>query len=124
MVDELNYEQNLGAILRSSMGAGVHGVIIPDVRGKGLTLAHSELRWEEVKRYHWFEKGLMPLNTSRKLWCDRYWCGYGWCAHLGFAAQRRCATLFLAVSQKVSLRRCEINVITLPQSHSTWDWNL
>jgi len=37
MVDELNYEQNLGAILRSSMGAGVHGVIIPDVRGKGLT---------------------------------------------------------------------------------------
>jgi len=37
MVDELNYEQNLGAIMRSSMGAGVHGVIIPDVRGKGLT---------------------------------------------------------------------------------------
>ena len=37
MVDELNYEQNLGAILRSSMGAGVHGVIVPDVRGKGLT---------------------------------------------------------------------------------------
>ena len=37
LVDELNYEQNLGAILRSSMGAGVHAVIIPDVRGKGLT---------------------------------------------------------------------------------------
>ena len=37
MVDELNYEQNLGAIMRSSMGAGVHGVIVPEVRGKGLT---------------------------------------------------------------------------------------
>ena len=37
MVDELNYEQNLGAIMRSSMGAGVHGVVVPEVRGKGLT---------------------------------------------------------------------------------------
>jgi 23S rRNA (guanosine2251-2'-O)-methyltransferase len=37
MADELNYEHNLGAILRSSMGAGVHGVIVPHVRGKGLT---------------------------------------------------------------------------------------
>ena len=37
LADELNYEQNLGAILRSSMGAGVHGVVVPHVRGKGLT---------------------------------------------------------------------------------------
>lgn len=37
MADELNYEQNLGAILRSSMGAGVHGVITPHKRGKGIT---------------------------------------------------------------------------------------
>jgi len=37
LADELNYEHNLGAILRSSMGAGVHGVIVPHVRGKGLT---------------------------------------------------------------------------------------
>ena len=37
MVDEINYEQNLGAILRSSMGAGVNAVIVPEVRGKGLT---------------------------------------------------------------------------------------
>lgn len=37
MADELNYEHNLGAILRSSMGAGVHGVITPHKRGKGAT---------------------------------------------------------------------------------------
>jgi 23S rRNA (guanosine2251-2'-O)-methyltransferase len=37
LVDEVNYEHNLGAILRSAMGAGVHGVVIPTHRGKGLT---------------------------------------------------------------------------------------
>lgn len=37
MADEMNYEYNLGAILRSSMGAGVHGVITPHKRGKGIT---------------------------------------------------------------------------------------
>jgi len=37
LVDEVNYEHNLGAILRSAMGAGVHGVVIPTRRGKGLT---------------------------------------------------------------------------------------
>ena len=37
MADELNYEHNLGAILRSAMGAGVHGVITPHKRGKGVT---------------------------------------------------------------------------------------
>lgn len=37
LADELNYEHNLGAILRSAMGAGVHGVVVPVRRGKGLT---------------------------------------------------------------------------------------
>lgn len=37
LADELNYEQNLGAILRSAMGAGVHAVVVPVQRGKGLT---------------------------------------------------------------------------------------
>ena len=41
LVDELSYEHNLGAILRSAMGAGVHGVVVPVRRGKGLTpVAH------------------------------------------------------------------------------------
>ena len=37
LADELNYEQNLGSILRSAAGAGVQGVIIPRKRGKGVT---------------------------------------------------------------------------------------
>ncbi|MFN7145161.1 MAG: TrmH family RNA methyltransferase, partial [Myxococcota bacterium] len=37
LVDEIQYEHNLGAVLRSALGAGVDGVIIPTQRGKGLT---------------------------------------------------------------------------------------
>ena len=37
LADELSYEQNLGAILRTAAGAGVQGVVIPKKRGKGLT---------------------------------------------------------------------------------------
>ncbi|MDP2311575.1 MAG: TrmH family RNA methyltransferase [Pseudomonadota bacterium] len=37
LVDEVQYEHNLGAVLRSALGAGVDGVIIPTQRGKGLT---------------------------------------------------------------------------------------
>lgn len=35
LVDEPRYEQNIGAILRSALGAGVHGVVIPTRRGRG-----------------------------------------------------------------------------------------
>lgn len=37
LVDEIQYEHNLGAVLRSALGAGVHGVIVPVRRGKGLS---------------------------------------------------------------------------------------
>ena len=37
LVDEVQYEHNLGAILRSALGAGVHGVVVPVRRGKGLS---------------------------------------------------------------------------------------
>lgn len=37
LVDEVQYEHNLGAILRSALGAGVDGVIVPVQRGKGIT---------------------------------------------------------------------------------------
>lgn len=36
LVDEVQYEHNLGAVLRSALGAGVHGVIVPVRRGKGI----------------------------------------------------------------------------------------
>jgi 23S rRNA (guanosine2251-2'-O)-methyltransferase len=37
VVDEVRYEHNLGAIMRSALGAGAHGLIVPHTRGKGLT---------------------------------------------------------------------------------------
>lgn len=37
LVDEVQYEHNLGAILRSAMGAGAHAVVVPVTRGKGLS---------------------------------------------------------------------------------------
>ena len=37
LVDEVQYEHNLGAVLRSCLGAGVNGLIIPVRRGKGVT---------------------------------------------------------------------------------------
>jgi 23S rRNA (guanosine2251-2'-O)-methyltransferase len=37
LVDEVSYEHNLGAILRSGLGFGVTGVIVPTRRGAGLS---------------------------------------------------------------------------------------
>lgn len=37
LVDEVQYEHNLGAVLRSALGAGVHAVVVPVERGKGLS---------------------------------------------------------------------------------------
>ncbi len=37
LADTISYEHNLGAILRSALGAGVHGVVVPTRRGKGLS---------------------------------------------------------------------------------------
>ncbi len=37
LVDEIQYEHNLGAVLRSALGAGVDGLVIPVQRGKGIT---------------------------------------------------------------------------------------
>ncbi len=36
LVDEPQYEHNLGAVLRSALGAGVHAVVVPRVRGKAV----------------------------------------------------------------------------------------
>jgi 23S rRNA (guanosine2251-2'-O)-methyltransferase len=37
LLDEVSYEHNLGAVIRSALGAGVHAVVVPVRRGKGLT---------------------------------------------------------------------------------------
>jgi len=36
LVDEPQYEHNLGAVLRSALGAGANGVVVPRVRGKAV----------------------------------------------------------------------------------------
>ncbi|MCX6564636.1 MAG: RNA methyltransferase, partial [Candidatus Aminicenantes bacterium] len=43
LLDEVEDPQNLGAILRSSEGAGVDGVILPERRSAGLTESVSEV---------------------------------------------------------------------------------
>ena len=43
LADEVVYEQNLGAILRSSLGAGVKALVIPVSRGKGLSPVVSRI---------------------------------------------------------------------------------
>ena len=48
------------------MGAGVHGVIIPDVRGKGLTPVVQRVAMGGVKKYLWCERGYsVPSNTLK-----------------------------------------------------------
>jgi 23S rRNA (guanosine2251-2'-O)-methyltransferase len=37
LADELSYEHNLGAVLRSALGAGAHGVVVPTRRSKGMS---------------------------------------------------------------------------------------
>ncbi len=37
LADEVQYEHNLGAILRSGLGAGLHGLVVPTRRGAGLS---------------------------------------------------------------------------------------
>ncbi len=37
LADEVQYEHNLGAILRSGLGAGLHGMVVPTRRGAGLS---------------------------------------------------------------------------------------
>jgi len=37
LADALSYEHNLGAVLRSALGAGADGVVVPTRRGKGIT---------------------------------------------------------------------------------------
>jgi 23S rRNA (guanosine2251-2'-O)-methyltransferase len=37
LIDEVQYEHNLGAVLRTALGAGAHAVVVPVKRGKGLS---------------------------------------------------------------------------------------
>jgi 23S rRNA (guanosine2251-2'-O)-methyltransferase len=67
LVDEVNYEHNLGAILRSALGAGVHGVVVPVRRGKGLTAVVQRVAMGGAEEVPLIREGLSSaLATLRK----------------------------------------------------------
>jgi 23S rRNA (guanosine2251-2'-O)-methyltransferase len=67
LVDEVQYEHNLGAILRSALGAGVHAVIVPTRRGKGLTPVVQRVAMGGAEEVELIREGLSSaLATLRR----------------------------------------------------------
>lgn len=67
LVDEVQYEQNLGAILRSALGAGVHAVIVPVRRGKGLTPVVQRVAMGGAEEVPLIREGLLSaIATLRR----------------------------------------------------------
>lgn len=67
LVDELSYEHNLGAVMRSAMGAGVHGVVVPVRRGKGLTPVVQRVAMGAAEEVPLIREGLSSaLATLRR----------------------------------------------------------
>lgn len=67
LVDEVQYEHNLGAILRSALGAGVHAVVVPVVRGKGLTPVVQRVAMGAAEEVPLIREGLSSaLATLRR----------------------------------------------------------
>jgi 23S rRNA (guanosine2251-2'-O)-methyltransferase len=67
LVDEVNYEHNLGAVLRSAMGAGVHAVVVPVRRGKGLTAVVQRVAMGGAEEVPLVREGLSSaLATLRR----------------------------------------------------------
>ena len=67
LADEIQYEQNLGAILRSAMGAGVHGVIVPKIRGKGVSSVVQRVSMGGSEEVPLIREGLSnALKTIKK----------------------------------------------------------
>ena len=58
LADEISYEHNLGAILRSGLGAGVHGVVVPVRRGKGLSPVVQRVAMGAAEEVHLVREGL------------------------------------------------------------------
>ncbi len=67
LVDEVHYEHNLGAVLRSALGAGVHGVVVPVRRGKGLTAVVQRVAMGAAEEVPLIREGLSSaLATLRR----------------------------------------------------------
>ncbi len=67
VVDEVRYEHNLGAIMRSALGAGAHGLIVPHTRGKGLTPVVQRVAMGAAEEVAFVREGLSSaLKTLQK----------------------------------------------------------
>lgn len=66
LVDEVQYEHNLGAILRSALGAGVHAVVVPVVRGKGLTPVVHRVAMGGAEEVLFIREGLSSALAALK----------------------------------------------------------
>jgi 23S rRNA (guanosine2251-2'-O)-methyltransferase len=67
LVDEVQYEHNLGAIMRSALGAGVHAIIVPTQRGKGLTPVVQRVAMGGAEEVELVREGLSSaLATLRR----------------------------------------------------------
>ena len=64
LVDEVQYEHNLGAIMRSALGAGVHAVIVPVRRGKGLTPVVQRVAMGAAEEVPLIREGLLSAVAT------------------------------------------------------------
>lgn len=67
MVDELSYEHNLGAILRSALGAGAHGLVTPVRRSASMSPVVARVSMGAVEEVPIVREGLSSaLKRCRK----------------------------------------------------------
>ncbi len=67
LLDQVQYEQNLGAILRTAAAAGVHGVIVPTRRGASVTSTAQRIAMGGAEEVPVVREGMMSaLATLRR----------------------------------------------------------
>ncbi len=67
LLDQVQYEQNLGAILRTAAAAGVHGIVVPTRRGASLTPTAQRIAMGGAEEVPVAREGMMSaLATLRR----------------------------------------------------------
>ncbi|MBX2801219.1 MAG: 23S rRNA (guanosine(2251)-2'-O)-methyltransferase RlmB [Myxococcales bacterium] len=66
LADGLQYEHNLGAVLRSALGFGVTGLVIPTRRGAGLTSVVARVSMGAVEEVRIAREGMFPAIKALK----------------------------------------------------------
>lgn len=67
LLDQVQYEQNLGAILRTAAASGVHGVVVPTRRGASLSPTAQRIAMGGAEEVPVIREGMMSaLATLRR----------------------------------------------------------